>query len=82
MTGNQRQFRFGQVPVNDVQIGAADSAGLHTDQQLARTRIWNGKVHLGKKTGLLFEDHGAQLQAPASYAAALPTRPATGSSPG
>ena len=31
---HQRELGMRQVPIDDVQVGAADSAGLHTDQHL------------------------------------------------
>jgi hypothetical protein len=37
MAKDKRQFRIGQFAVEDVQIGAADRAGLDRDQQLTRS---------------------------------------------
>jgi len=36
MARDQREFRFFQVPVNDVKIGPADTTGLNPDLHLAR----------------------------------------------
>src|SRR5439155_4588234 len=44
MAGDERQLGMRQLAVDDVQIGAADPAGLHAQAYLARPRLGDGKV--------------------------------------
>jgi hypothetical protein len=37
MTEDERQLRLCQLPVHDVEIGAADPANVHLHQQLPRS---------------------------------------------
>ncbi len=39
MAGDERQLRVGQLAVDDVQVGAADPACEHPEQDLARPRL-------------------------------------------
>ena len=59
VAGDQRQFRLGQLAVDDMQIGAADPAGMNLDQQLPRTRP--RRRHIGG--GELVSHGGQQLRA-------------------
>ena len=41
---DQGQLGLWKVPVDDVQVGAADAAGAHTDQQLVFSGPWGWQV--------------------------------------
>jgi hypothetical protein len=40
MPQNQRKLRLVELSVRDMQVGAADAAGMHADEQFVRT--WRG----------------------------------------
>ena len=40
-----RQARVRQLPVDDMQVGAADAAGMDADQDLARARVAGRALH-------------------------------------
>ena len=57
--GNQRKPGVGELPVDDVQVGAADAAGRDRDEHLSEPRLGIGEV--GRPQGLSagIEHHGA-----------------------
>ena len=61
---HDRQFRIGQFAVDDMQIGAADAAGLDPNANLARTRRRVGPLLHLEPLMRPVEDHGAHVGAP------------------
>ncbi len=57
MAEDQRQVRFGEFAVDDVQIGAADAAGAYREADLTRARLWIGKLAGPKRGAGLVENH-------------------------
>ena len=45
---NERQLRVGELAVDDVQVGAADAAGAHAEQHLARARARAAGARAGR----------------------------------
>jgi len=56
VAGNQFGKKRRQITFDDVQIGAANTAGLHTEQEIARCRLGAGHVFdrekmIGRRSG-------------------------------
>ena len=49
VTEDERELRIGQLPVDDVQVGAADAAGVHGDEDLTGARLGVGVVGLAQR---------------------------------
>jgi hypothetical protein len=43
---HQRQLGFGQIPIDNMQIGPADAAGVDANQDLLRAWLRNGQISL------------------------------------
>ena len=56
---NERQLGLGQIAVDDVQVGAADAAGVDLDQDLLRPGNGFGDIDQLERLALGFEDHRA-----------------------
>jgi CheY-like chemotaxis protein len=55
---HERQAGVGELAVRDVEIGAADPAGGDAEQELARTRAWDGELGGPERAARGFEQHG------------------------
>jgi len=47
--GHERQFRIGKLAIDDMQIGPADGAGAHRDQQLLRAGMRRRQLRHGQR---------------------------------
>uniref|UniRef100_A0A0U1PBP6 Uncharacterized protein n=1 Tax=Mizugakiibacter sediminis TaxID=1475481 RepID=A0A0U1PBP6_9GAMM len=64
VAGDQLRLRLRQLAVDHVQIGAADRAGVHADQQLLRTRL-GPRPRLRDQGGVRrVQHHGAHASVP------------------
>ena len=54
---HQRQLRLGEVAVEDVEVGAADAAGMNRDLDLAGTGSGLGQLSQPERLPLPLEDH-------------------------
>ena len=52
VAGDERQLRLGQVAVDDVEVGAADAAGVHPHQHLPRPGLGVGQLRLAQRLAL------------------------------
>src|SRR5215211_281957 len=59
MTGHERQLRSVELAVDDVQVGAADTAGVHVEQNGAGAGLGVGQVGRAQRLLLAVEDHRA-----------------------
>ena len=59
VAGDEGQFRLGQFAVDDMQVGAADPAGRHPDEDLAGRRFGTRHPAAGQRRAGGVEDHGA-----------------------
>ena len=59
MSGHQRQLRLVQFAVNDMEVGAADAAGMDPDEELTGFRFRNRQLFQHKGFPDPFEHHGA-----------------------
>jgi hypothetical protein len=64
MTRNKGQFGVSQLPIDDMQIGPANAAGMHLDQNLLW--IWSWQGQLSQLQGLVgrLQDHGSHCSRP------------------
>lgn len=75
MSHDEGKARLAQVPVEHVEVGAADPARADADAHLARTRARRGPFHLPERSAASFEHHRAHAghsrkrEAPAAPAA-------------
>jgi len=58
VTRNDGQFGFGQIAVDDVQIGAADAAGRYPDLHLSGSRQRLGQFHRLESATRALQHHG------------------------
>jgi hypothetical protein len=62
MTQDQRQLGLGKITVDYVQIGTADAAGVHSEQELARPRPGVRQSPKPERLSLGFELHRAHAR--------------------
>jgi hypothetical protein len=58
MTGDERQLGLGQVPIDDVQIGAANPARMHAKEDLPGPGLRLGNLLGSKRLPLRMKNHG------------------------
>ena len=54
---DQRQLWLGQLAIDQVEIGAADSAGRHVEAHLTRARLGCGQLSEAKRRGGALQEH-------------------------
>jgi hypothetical protein len=59
VTRDEREFWVWQFAINDVQIRAAHSAGIDSDQDLVRCRYGNRQFPEDESLSWLFQNHGS-----------------------
>jgi hypothetical protein len=82
MPDDQGQLRLAQVTIDHVEVCAADAAGAHCDQNLARARVGRRQLRLAERLALGVEHHrahavahfGAPLLSPPAWAMMRPAR--------
>ena len=57
MSEDARRMRDLDLPVEEVQVGAADAAGEHPQQELARTRLGHGHLREPQRRADALEEH-------------------------
>jgi hypothetical protein len=59
MTGNERELRTRQLAVEDVKVGAADTAGRDAEKHLTRPWLGDGNVFQPKRLASRVKHHRA-----------------------
>src|SRR5437660_3938808 len=59
MAGNEWQLRLGQLAVDDMQVGAADRARVHANENLALGGLGNGKLNGAQRLARSLQHHRA-----------------------
>ena len=56
---DERELRIGKLAVDDVQVGPADPADVHTDEHLSRAGLRLGELSRAQRAPRRFQQHGA-----------------------